>query len=66
MKRYLILVLFLCGISVISLKAQYKSSRYEKQHYSKFVESHLKQTEAMLLKSFKSNIIVLCPEAFKH
>ncbi|HCY77903.1 MAG TPA: hypothetical protein DHV28_18505 [Ignavibacteriales bacterium] len=55
MKQYLILVLFLSCISVIPLKAQYESSRYEKQHHSKFVESHLKRTEAMLLKSFESN-----------
>ena len=55
MKHYLMLIIILSTILLIPVNAQYESSRYEKQHHSKFVESHLKQTDEMLLKSFESN-----------
>lgn len=55
MKHVIMLIMVLSAMLCITVNAQNKTTRFEKQHHSKFIESHLKQTEEMLLKSFKSD-----------
>jgi hypothetical protein len=50
-----IFVLILLTMLVLTVNAQDQSTRFERQHHSQFVESHLKQTEQMLFKSFESD-----------
>jgi len=50
-----VLIMVLSALLCITVNAQSKTTRFEKQHHSKFIESHLKQTEEMLLKSFESD-----------
>jgi len=57
MKNYLLCVVILSIQLLITVNAQDQSTRFEKQHHSKYIESHLKQTEAMLVKSFESKNI---------
>lgn len=53
-----IIMLFITLVLMISVttNAQDQSTRFEKQHHSRFVKSHLKETEEMLLKSFESTV----------
>lgn len=57
MKNIIILVVVLTSMSLITVNAQDQSTRYEKQHHSKFTDSHLKQSEQMLLKSIESDVV---------
>ena len=51
-----IIVLFIISLLIMPAlaNAQNQSTRFEKQHHIKYVESHLKQIEDNLLKSFES------------
>jgi len=64
MKQVFVLIMVISAMLFITVNAQDQSTRFEKQHHSKFVESNLKQTEAMILKSLESdNIGILASSA---
>ncbi|HEX9252444.1 MAG TPA: hypothetical protein VF870_09390 [Ignavibacteriaceae bacterium] len=55
MKYILALIMLISAMLITTVNAQDQSTRYEEQHHSKFIKSHLPQTEEMLLKNFTSN-----------
>ncbi len=54
MKHVFVLIMVISAMLFITVNAQDQSTRFEKQHHSKFVKSNLKQTEAMILTSLGS------------
>lgn len=54
MKQVFVLIMVISAILSITVNAQDQSTRFEKQHHSKFIKSNLKQTEAMILTSLGS------------
>ncbi len=57
MKRLFILIMLISAILLTTADAQDQSTRYEKQHNSKYVKSNLKQIEKMIFESLKSDKI---------
>ena len=50
-----ILLLLVTTMLTLTVNAQDQSSRFNKQHHSRFVNSSLEQTETMLLEALKSD-----------
>lgn len=64
MKHVFVLVLAISLMLCMTINAQDQSTRFEKQHHSKFVKSNLKQTEETILKSLQGdNIGILTSSA---
>ena len=55
MKHIFALIMVISVMLCLTTNAQDQSSRFEKQHKSKFLKSNIKNTEEMLLNSFESN-----------
>jgi uncharacterized membrane protein YccC len=49
-------VLVLLLVPFLQISAQNQHTRFQKQHHTNYTESHLKQSEAMLLKAFESDV----------
>lgn len=64
MKHLFMLIMLTSVMLLTTTNAQDQSTRFEKQHHSKFVKSNLKQTEEMILKNLKGdNIDMLASSA---
>ena len=64
MKHLFMLIMLISAMLLTTTNAQDQSTRFEKQHHSKFVKSNLKQTEEMILKNLQSdNIDMLASSA---
>ena len=59
MKYTIALIMLISAMLLTTINAQDQSTRYEAQHHSKYIKSHLPQTEEMLLKNFASNNVVM-------
>lgn len=55
MKHFFVLVTLISIMLYLTTNAQDQSTRFEKQHNSKFLKSNLENTEGTLLMSFESN-----------
>jgi hypothetical protein len=64
MKHLFMLIMLISAMLLTTANAQDQSTRFEKQHHSKFIKSNLKQTEEMILKNLQSdNIDMLASSA---
>jgi hypothetical protein len=64
-KIFFFSVLILLMIPVLQILAQSELTRFQKQHHTHFIESHLMQSEEMLLKAFKSDAIGMIPSSLQ-
>ena len=55
MKQVFVIIMVISVMLCLTTNAQDQSTRFEKQHKSKFLKSNIKNTEETLLNSFESN-----------
>jgi hypothetical protein len=64
-KIFFFSVLILFIIPILQISAQNQLTRFQKQHHTNFLESHLKQSEEMLLKAFKTDAVGMMPSGLQ-